>query len=202
MCTANNTAANGAAAATTNKTAFYKNPQFWKSAGTGLAIGSGIMGASSAITAGAAEKSNYFAQANALESAAALTQQAADRQVKYDLKTAAQEVKQVRRAGRQNYGKQLVAAAASGMDLSSVSLQDAVLDSARAEQEDIELIKRTASQRAYETQLQAELNSIDAKAQAAQARVAGRYAKKAGRINAYSSLLSSAAMVAGMWGGK
>lgn len=201
MCTANNTAANGAAATQTN-TAFYKNPQFWRGAGTGLAIGSGIMGASSAITAANADAANYKAQGAALVRQANLDAATTERQIKYDLQNAAHEVKQLRRAGRQNYGKQLVAAVASGMDLSSVSLQDTVLDSLRAEQEDINLIKQTAAQRASEMSLQAELNKISAAGQAAQMRVAGKYAKKAGRVNAWASMLSSAASVAGMWGGK
>jgi hypothetical protein len=200
MCTANNSAANGAAA-TQTKTAFYKNPQFWRVAGTGLAIGSGIMSASSAITSGRAEQANLNAQARAVETQAALDEMSSNRQIKYDLQNAAFQVKQARRAGRQNYGKQLVAAAANGTDLSSVSFEDVVLDSLRAEKEDIDFIKRTASARAGEMQLQAELNKVGAKGQAEQMRIAGKYAKKAGRINAYSSMLSSAAMVAGMWGG-
>lgn len=200
MCTANNSAAKGAAA-TQTKTPFYKNPQFWRGAGTGLAIGSGIMSASSAITSGRAEQANLNAQARAVETQAALDEMSSNRQIKYDLQNAAFQVKQARRAGRQNYGKQLVAAAANGTDLSSVSFEDVVLDSLRAEKEDIDFIKRTASARAGEMQLQAELSKVGAKGQAEQMRIAGKYAKKAGRINAYSSMLSSAAMVAGMWGG-
>ena len=200
MCTANNSAAKGAAA-TQTKTPFYKNPQFWRGAGTGLAIGSGIMDASSALSSGRAAAAKYNAQAFAEESQAALDEQTATRQTTYDLQQAADQVKQVRRAGRQNYGKQLVAAAANGTDLSSVSFEDVVLDSLRAEKEDIDFIKRTASARAGEMQLQAELNKVGAMGQAEQMRIAGKYAKKAGRINAYSSMLSSAAMVAGMWGG-
>lgn len=199
MCTANNTAANSAAA--TTKQPFYQNPQFWRMAGTGLAVGSGIMDASSAVIAGRAEQAKYNAQARAVETQAALDEMSSNRQIKYDLQNAAFQVKQARRAGRQNYGKQLVAAAANGTDLSSVSFEDVVLDSLRAEKEDIDFIKRTASARAGEMQLQAELNKVGAKGQAEQMRIAGKYAKKAGRINAYSSMLSSAAMVAGMWGG-
>ena len=200
MCTANNTAANSAAA--TTKQPFYQNPQFWRVAGTGLAVGSGIMDASSAVIAGRAEQANYNAQARTLKTQAALDEATVVRQNQYDLKNAAFQVKQARRAGRQNYGRQLAAAAASGMDLSSVSFEDAVLDSARAEQEDIDLIKKNASQRAAESSLQAELNTLTAQGQAKQMNIAGRYAKKAGRINAYSSILSSAARVAGIWGGR
>lgn len=200
MCTANNSAANGAAA--TTKQPFYQNPQFWRMAGTGLAVGSGIMDASSAVIAGRAEQANYNAQARTLKTQAALDEATVVRQNQYDLKNAAFQIKQARRAGRQNYGRQLAAAAASGMDLSSVSFEDAVLDSARAEQEDIDLIKKNASQRAAESSLQAELNTLTAQGQAKQMNIAGRYAKKAGRINAYSSILSSAASVAGIWGGK
>ncbi|WP_428064657.1 virion core protein, T7 gp14 family [Candidatus Avelusimicrobium fimicolum] len=200
MCTANNTAANSAAA--TTKQPFYQNPQFWRMAGTGLAVGSGIMDASSAVIAGRAEQAKYNAQARTLKTQAALDEATVVRQNQYDLKNAAFQVKQARRAGRQNYGRQLAAAAASGMDLSSVSFEDAVLDSARAEQEDIDLIKKNASQRAAESSLQAELNTLTAQGQAKQMNIAGRYAKKAGRINAYSSILSSAARVAGIWGGK
>ncbi|WP_428055762.1 hypothetical protein [Candidatus Avelusimicrobium fimicolum] len=200
MCTANNTAANSAAA--TTKQPFYQNPQFWRMAGTGLAVGSGIMDASSAVIAGRAEQANYNAKARTLKTQAALDEATVVRQNQYDLKNAAFQVKQARRAGRQNYGRQLAAAAASGMDLSSVSFEDAVLDSARAEQEDIDLIKKNASQRAAESSLQAELNTLTAQGQAKQMNIAGRYAKKAGRINAYSSILSSAASVAGIWGGK
>lgn len=200
MCTANNTAANSAAA--TTKQPFYQNPQFWRMAGTGLAVGSGIMDASSAVIAGRAEQAKYNAQARTLKTQAALDEATVVRQNQYDLKNAAFQVKQARRAGRQNYGRQLAAAAASGMDLSSVSFEDAVLDSARAEQEDIDLIKKNASQHAAESSLQAELNTLTAQGQAKQMNIAGRYAKKAGRINAYSSILSSAARVAGIWGGK
>ena len=207
MCTANSSTANQAAAttaaqSTTAKTSFYNNPTFWRSAGTGLAIGSGAMSAMSAYSAGRAQAAQYNANAATLEANAKMAERAALRQVNYDMQTTAQQVKQIRRSGRQTYGKQLVAAAANGTDFSSVSFQDVVADSQRAEQEDIDLIKRTAVARANETRLQAELNTIDAKSQAAQARIAARYSKKAGRMNAYSSMLSSAAMVAGMWGGK
>lgn len=200
MCTANNAAANSAAA--TTKQPFYQNPQFWRSAGTGLAVGSGVMDASTAVIAGRAEQTKYNAQARTLETQAALDEATAARQNQYDLKNAAFQVRQARRAGRQNYGRQLAAAAASGMDLSSVSFENAVLDSLRAEQEDINLIKQNASTRAAESSLQAELNTLTAKGQAKQMNIAGRYARKAGRINAYSSMLSSAARVAGIWGGR
>ena len=197
MCTANNnTAAAGTQAAKTNNSA-----NTWRGVGTGLAIASGVMGAASAYNAGRAEQANYYTQAQNLENNARLGELAAQRQIKFDMQNTAQQVKNVRRAGRQTYAKQLVAATASGMDLSSVSFQDVVLDSQRAEQEDINLIKKQAAQRADEMALQAELNTIDAKKNAAQARIAGRLAKKTGRMNMYSSMLSSAAMVAGMWGG-
>lgn len=200
MCTANNTAADSAAS--TQKQAFYKNPQFWRSAGTGLAVGSGIMEASSSVIAGRAEQAHYNAQGRALETQAALDEATVIRQNQYDLKNAAFQVKQARRAGRKNYGKQLAAAVASGVDLSSVSFENAVLDSLRAEQEDINLIKQNASTRAAEASLQAELNTLTAKGQAKQMNIAGRYAKKAARTNAYASILSSASRVAGMWGGR
>lgn len=204
MCTANSNTANQAQAATANNTAktpFYNNPTFWRSAGTGLAIGAGAMSAMGAYSDGRAQAGQYKAEAATLEANAEMAERAALRQVNYDLQTAKHEVKQVRRAGRQTYAKQLAAAVANGMDFSSVSLQDVIADSHRAEQEDIDLIKKTATQRANETRLQAELNSITAKSQANQARIAARYAKKAGRLNAYSSMLSTAATVAGMWGG-
>lgn len=200
MCTANNAAAKGAAA-TQTKTPFYKNPQFWRGAGTGLAISSGIMDASSALSSGRAAAAKYNAQAFAEESQAALDEQTAARQTTYDLQQAADQVKQVRRAGRQTYGKQLAAAVASGMDLSSGSFEDTVNDSLRAEQEDMEYLKRTVSTRASERALQAQLNTLTAKGQAEQMRIAGRAAKKAARLNSYSSLLSTATSVAGMWGG-
>ena len=94
MCTANNSAAKGAAA-TQTKTPFYKNPQFWRGAGTGLAIGSGIMDASSALSSGRAAAAKYNAQAFAEESQAALDEQTAARQTTYDLQQAADQVKQV-----------------------------------------------------------------------------------------------------------
>lgn len=201
MCTANSAPAQSAAQTTqqTATTKFYQNPTFWKKTGTSLAISSGILGAGSALADARAQKATYDAQAYALENNAQLSAQQAQRQVAYDLQQSAHEVTQLRRAGRQTFAKQLTAAVGSGMDLSSTSLQQAVLDSHRAEQEDIDLIKRNASTRAYQTTLQAELNEIAAQGQAQQNRIAGRYAKKAGRINAFSSLLSSAGMVAGMW---
>lgn len=200
MCTANNTTADSAAAAQTQ--AFYKNPQFWRRTGTGLAVGSGIMEASGAVIAGRAEQASLAAQARILENQAEMDETTVQRQNQYDLKNAAFQVKQARRAGQKNYGKQLAAAAASGADLSSVSFENAVLDSLRAEQEDIDLIKQNASTRAAEASLQAELNTLTAKGRAKQMNIAGRYARKAGRINAYASMLSSASRVAGMWGGR
>lgn len=197
MCTANN---NTAAAGTQDAKA-NSNAKTWRTAGTGFAIASGVMEAASAYNAGRAEQANYYVQAQNLENNARLGELAAQRQIKFDMQNTAQQVKNVRRAGRQTYAKQLVAATASGMDLTSVSFQDVVLDSQRAEQEDINLIKKQAAQRADEMALRAELNTIDAKKNAAQARIAGRLAKKTGRMNMYSSMLSSAAMVAGMWGG-
>lgn len=195
MCTANNNAA------ATTKTAFYKNPTFWRGAGTGLAIGAGTLEAGSAYNAGLSKAAYLTAEAANTEKNAVLGEITAKRQVGYDMQATAKHVQQVRRSGRKNYASQLVAAAANGIDFSSVSFQDVILDSQRAEQEDIDLIKRTAQQKANETLLQAELNTIDAKSQAEQARIAARLAKKAGRINMYSSLLSTASSVAGIWAG-
>lgn len=178
---------------------FWKNPSFWKSAATGITVSGGIMSATGQYVSGRAERDFYNASASALEQQAVLDANAAQRQIKYDVQHAAENVKQVRRSGRQNYANQLIAAAAGGVDFSSVSFQDVVLDSLRAEQEDINYIKTTASRQAYETQLQAELNSISANARAKQQRLSASAAYKTGKLNAFSSLLSSASSVAGMW---
>ena len=95
MCTANNNAA------ATTKTAFYKNPTFWRGAGTGLAIGAGTLEAGSAYNAGLSKAAYLNAQAANTEKNAVLGEITAKRQVGYDMQATAKQVQQVRRTSLQ-----------------------------------------------------------------------------------------------------
>lgn len=173
--------------------------QYGAVGGMGAQALGGIMQAGGAYSGGLAQQGYYNAAAQNALAQARLGEIAAERQVAYDNDAAVRQMQEISRSGRQTFGAQKAAMAASGMDLSSGSAQEVFLDGLRAENEDLSAVSYQAERSAYEARLQARLNSIDAQSQATQARIAGKSAKRAGVMSAAGTLLSTAGTVAGQW---
>lgn len=159
--------------------------------GVPIAIASGVIGAAGAIQQGnaASAAANYNAtildknRQTALENAA--RQQSA----------ATQDEIGLRRKNAQFAGTQIASAAASGVDLSSGSMADAIGQTTLLNEEDALTLRENWGDRIRGTYADAQ----SMQDQAALTRAQGKAAKSASYINAASSLLASASTVAGKW---
>lgn len=167
--------------------------------GLGLSVGGSLMSAGSQYAQGRAQENYYRASARNAVFRSLLSQQAAENQISYDAEAAASQISAVRRDGEELFGSQLAVMAANGMDLSSQSAQDIVAASLNSQQRDIDNLQLNQNRRAYEIRRDAKLGVIDAMNQSSQYRAAGRGARYAGTIGAFSSLLSTAGQVASLW---
>lgn len=166
--------------------------------GLGASLAGGLMDAGAALGAGRADASSYQMQAQALENQAQLGLLAAERQNDYASDTAARQLRQIKQQGNQTRGAQRAAAGASGA-LGSGSLTELLLSSLSAQEQDEELIRLNTARGNYERTLQAQLAANAARGQAAQYRIAGQSARKAGALNAFSSVLGTAAQMGQMY---
>lgn len=166
--------------------------------GLGTTLAGGLLSAGGALGSGYADAASYEMQAAALENQARLDLLAAERQNDYASDTAARQLTQIKRQGSQTRGAQRAAAGASGA-LGSGSAAELLLDSLSAQAQDEELIRLNTARANYERTLQAQLSAAGARGQAAQYRIAGQSARKAGRINALSSVLGTASQAGQMY---
>ena len=95
-------------------------------------------------------------------------------------------------------GEQRAAMAAMGIDPMSVTGQDVVLDSYSKAKLDEQMIRHNANQQSWAIEEQGKMDKWQAFAQADQYSMAGKQAKKAGNIAAFSTLLSTAGSMAQM----
>lgn len=93
-------------------------------------------------------------------------------------------------------GAQRAAMAAMGITPDSVTGQDVVLDSYSKAKLDEQMIRHNANQQSWAIEEQGKMDKWQALAQADQYSMAGKQAKKAGNISAFSSLLSTASSMA------
>lgn len=137
----------------------------------------------------------YAAGQNKLAADAAIAR--AQKQSELVQDTAKAEGKQQAVKTAQMIGAQRAAMAAMGIDPSSVTAQDVVLDSYSKSKMDEAMIRRNADSQTWALNEQAKADQWQLLSQADQYTTAGRQAKKAGTIGAFSSLLSSASSIAG-----
>jgi hypothetical protein len=95
-------------------------------------------------------------------------------------------------------GAQRAAMAAMGIDPTSVTGQDITLDTYSKEKMDEEMIRFNADRQSWAVQEQGKMDFFEANQQANMQELAGKNAKKAGNIQAFSSLLSTASSMYGM----
>jgi hypothetical protein len=94
-------------------------------------------------------------------------------------------------------GAQRAAMAAMGIDPTSVTGQDITLDTYSAEKMDEEMIRFNADRQSWAIESQGEMDRFELMSQADMQSMAGKQAKKAGNIQAFSSLLSTASSMYG-----
>ena len=166
----------------------------------GLMAAGGILQAGNSIVQGRAQSAYYNAQAQSALDQARLNELSADRQVNYDMQAAADRQQRVIEDERQSFGSMLAAMAAGGMSTLSGSAQHLALSSLRNRNRDLQNISTNAARAAYQTRLNAELDTYGAQAQAAQLRSAASSANTAGYIGAAGSLLGTASQLAWAFG--
>jgi len=88
---------------------------------------------------------------------------------------------------------QKAAMAASGMDLSSVTAQDITLDTLTKAKMDEMMIRRNANLQSWQTETEGKYAKWEGEEQARQYGYAGKQARKAGNIQAFTTLLGTAA---------
>lgn len=166
----------------------------------GLMAAGGILQAGNSIVQGRAQSAYYNAQAQSALDQARLNELSVGRQVNYDMQAAADRQQRVIEDERQSFGSMLAAMAAGGMSTLSGSAQHLALSSLRNRNRDLQNISTNAARAAYQTRLNAELDTYGAQAQAAQLRAAASSAKTAGYIGAAGSLLGTASQLAWAFG--
>lgn len=156
-----------------------------------LAVAGAATGAIGSIQAGNAKASAASYQAAILEKNrqtaldnAAKTQAAAD-----------QDENALRRKNAQFAGTQIASAAGGNIDLSSGSIADIFADTARLGEEDALTLRQNWDAKVSDQYQQAR----DFSSQAALTRAEGKQAKRAGYINAASSLLAGATSISSKW---
>lgn len=163
------------------------------------AVAMGLMAVAGGVTAyaqmqqGRAQKSyyNYLAGQARLEGAAALAM--AQKQAELTQESASIENKSLALKGAEASASQKAAMAASGLDLSSVTAQDITLDTLTKAKMDEMMIRRNANLQAASQLDEGKYANWSAESQAQQYGYAGKQAKKAGNIGAFTTLLGTAA---------
>lgn len=158
---------------------------------TATAVAAAAVSATGSVMAGNAQASAASYQATILEKNrqtalenAAKTQAAAD-----------QDEAALRRKNAQFAGTQIASAAGSNIELSSGSIADIFADTARLGEEDALTLRQNWGEKVADQYQQAR----DFSSQAALTRAGGKQARKAGYINAASSLLNAASSTGSKW---
>jgi len=158
---------------------------------TATAAAAAVVSATGSAMAGNAQASAASYQASILEKNrqialdnAAKTQAAAD-----------QDENALRRKNAQFAGTQIASAAGGNIDLSSGSIADIFADTARLGEEDALTLRQNWDSKVADQYQQAR----DYASEAALTKAGGKQARKAGYINAASSLLNAASSVGSKW---
>jgi alpha-amylase/alpha-mannosidase (GH57 family) len=133
----------------------------------------------------------YLAGQSQLEGAAALERSLKQSGMIQDSAKETNKIKGIEKAELSS--SQKAAMAASGVDLSSVSAQDLTLDTMTRAKMDEMMIRRNANLNSWQTEEEGKYAKWEGDQQARQYSYAGKQAKKAGNIQAFSTLLGTAA---------
>ena len=138
---------------------------------------------------------NYLADQSTMQGQAALKAGAKQSELTQD--TAKIQGKEQAYKSAETLASQRAAMAAMGMDPSSVSAQDVALSSMDKSRMDERAIRYNADIKSWESEYGASLENWQQQSQATQQRYAGKYAKWEGKTGAFSTLLGTAASIAG-----
>jgi len=162
----------------------------------GLSAAAGVYSAYNQYQQGNSEGQyyNYLSNQSAQQGQLALERGKQQAKVIQDL--ASHQIKDLKTAGAQMSASQRAALAANGIDASSVTAQDIATDTLSKQDMDELAIRYNANTRAWEAQTDANYQDYAARAEADQYRYASRNARRAGKTNAFSTLLGTAATTA------
>lgn len=162
----------------------------------GTQIAGGVYSAYGAENEGIAQEGYYRYLAGQADSNARLTELAGERQARSIKDAAHLEYGRLKRSQLQLEGSQKAALGAQGIS-GSVTAEDIARDTMNAERLDEMAIRFNADSQADEVVRQAQINAIGLRTEAEGYRTAGGNARRAGRRNAYASIIGSATAVAG-----
>lgn len=157
----------------------------------------GITSASAAKQKGSSDARYYSHLEEGAREQASLVLATAKTQIGFIAEGAARETEAVRTTGRRIRGAQAAGFAASGVGGVSVTAMDVALDTLEREQDDEELIRYNANIVAWETNNQAAMTAQGLISQAKGYRMAARSARRAARTDMWSTIIGTAANVAG-----
>lgn len=163
----------------------------------GTHIIGGIKSASAAKEKGASDARYYSHLEGGARKQASLVLATAKTQTGFIAEGAARETEAVRTTGRRIRGAQAAGFAASGVGGGSVTAMDVALDTLEREQADEELIRHNANVAAWETNNQASMTAQGLILQAKGYQMAARSAKRAAKTDMWSTIIGTAANVAG-----
>lgn len=162
-----------------------------------ITVAAGGFSAYQKVQEGKATAKMYQYQSDALEQEKGLVQRTADVNSKFNQDAAMRDSATLSRNVAQLEGAQKVAAAANGIGGGSVTSADIAVDTYDKFQMDKLAIQYNADMKSWQIQNEAKSNIWGLSEQQKQLRAAGKNAKKAGYMNAASTLLNSASSFAG-----
>ncbi len=166
-----------------------------------VALGTKIVGravsASAAKEKGASDARYYSHLEGSAREQASLVLATAKAQTGFIAESAARETEAVRTTGRRIRGAQVAGFAASGVGGGSVTTMDVALDTLEREQVDEELIRYNANVVAWETNNQASMTAQGLILEAEGYRMAAGSARRAAKTDMWSTIIGTAADVAG-----
>lgn len=146
---------------------------------------------------GKAQAAYYNAAAGTYDTNAYINDLNTARQAAYVNEAAASQVHNLRQQRQQTAGTAKAAMAAQGMDTGSGSAQAVLSSTDRAYQEDEELLRKEAEERAFEITKAGAMESATLRSQAKMARISAQQAKAQAKWNIFSTVLTGASAVGG-----
>ena len=162
-----------------------------------MAVGAGLS-AYSQYQEGKASKNYYDYLAGTSKSNAMLARTAGEVEAKSIGAQEMQQVGQIHEQGREVVGAQKAALASGGAGVGSKTGEQLVSDTLTKVDLDEQALRYNADLRMKNARIGAESQALNEESQAYGYKIAGRNAKKAGTIGAYTSLLSGAGNVAAL----
>lgn len=159
--------------------------------GMGATVLGGVVGAVGAEGKGAADQAMYNYQAGVAQ----LNKKIALQNAEYTREAGAQQGYQSGLRTAQVVGQQKVAQSGSGIDVNTGSAKQVRTDTLALGEVDQQTIAKNVARRAYGYEVEAATKEAEAGADL----VAGREARKAGDINAITSILGSVSSVSSKW---